>query len=70
MSTRAPQWVLDLIAHEFTPDQLEVIATHWYAHWQGSMTNSDVQEFINTGHALLWITGTVPEVNRGKQFAF
>lgn len=55
--SRVAQWVVDLIAHDFTPEQLEIIATNWYRYWQGSLTNSDTQMFINTGHAILWMTG-------------
>jgi hypothetical protein len=56
MSRVAP-WVLNLIKNEFTPEQLEVISTNWYKYWQGSLTNSEKQDFINTGHAILWLTG-------------
>lgn len=58
MNTRVAQWVLDLIAYDFTPDQLEVIGKHWYRYWQGNLTNSDKQDLVNTGHTILVLTNS------------
>lgn len=56
-----PKWIADLIAHDFTEEQMEVIAINWFRYWQGSMTNASVQEFINVAHAILWMTGHEPK---------
>jgi len=55
--SRVPQWVINLIAPEFSPVELEIIATNWYRYWQGSLTNSEKVDFVNTGHAILWLVG-------------
>jgi hypothetical protein len=60
MNARVAQWVINLIKPEFTPEQLEVIATEWYNYWQGSLSNSEKQDLIDTGHAILWLTNHAP----------
>jgi hypothetical protein len=57
---RIPQWIADLIAYDFTAEQMEVISANWFKYWQGSMTNASKDELVNAAHAMLWLTGYEP----------
>ena len=67
---RIPTWVANLIAHDFTTEQMEVITANWFKYWQGSMSNASKEEFVNVAHAILWMTGHEPKKVSPKALSF